>query len=161
MLDRILRPFRRFSRAYLDDVPIYSRTLDDYEEHLDVVFSTFNNLGISLSPHKSFLSYPTATILGQRVSGLGLSTHQDKVQAILNLQFPDTLYKLEHYIRLTGWQRHYIPYYAQIIEPLQTRKVALLKDAPVKKGPRRRFTTKTAVGETRNLESEMQAYNLL
>ena len=91
-LDRILRPHRHFARAYVDDVVIFSRTLEEHEEHLEIIFALFDSLNISLSPHKSFIGYPTATLLGQRVSGLGLSTHREKVQAILSLKFPETLH---------------------------------------------------------------------
>lgn len=33
-IDNILRPFRTFARAYVDDIVVFSRTLQDHEEHL-------------------------------------------------------------------------------------------------------------------------------
>ena len=158
-LDRILRRFREFCRAYVDDIVIWSDTLDDHIEHLHQVFKALDELDVSLSPAKSFLGYPTATVLGQRVNGFGLTAHEDKIRAILDIKFPSTLHQLEHYLGLTGWLRQHIPYYAQITEPLHARKIALLKPAPQKKGPRRRFANKTPLGD--DLERALAAFDLL
>lgn len=86
-------------------------------------------------------------MLGQRVSGLSLSTHEEKVKAILDLEFPKSLKDLEHYLGLTNWVRHNIPYYSQIIAPLQERKVELLKNAPAKGNACKAFARKTLVAE--------------
>ena len=46
--------------------------------------------------------------------------------AFAKLEFPRQLASLEQYIGATGYIRHLIPYYSQLVEPLQERKVALL-----------------------------------
>ncbi len=71
-MDRILRPFRAFARGYMDDIVVFSHSLEDHLTHLGRVFALFQELGISLEPAKSFLGYPSVTLLGQRVDGLGL-----------------------------------------------------------------------------------------
>ena len=76
---------------------------------------------------KSFIGYPSVTILGQRVDGLGMSTSQEKIQAITALKFPETLRDLEIFLGLTGWLRSSIPRYAQLANPLQERKTILTK----------------------------------
>jgi hypothetical protein len=35
-----------------------------------------------------------------------------KADAVSNIPFPTTLSQLEHFIGLTNWNRHLIPYYA-------------------------------------------------
>lgn len=40
MIDRILRPFRAFARAYVDDIVIYSNSLEELVDHLHQVFQT-------------------------------------------------------------------------------------------------------------------------
>ena len=143
MIDRILRPFRQFCRAYVDDIVIYSSTLDEHIQHLQQVFGVLAKLNIHLSPKKSFLGYPSVQLLGQKVDALGLATAEDKLAAISNLQFPKTLAQLEKYLGLTGYLRQYIAHYAAITKPLQQRKTYLNKSVK-DLGP-----TATATGHAR------------
>lgn len=125
MTDRILRPHRDYSRAYVDDIVIFSATLKEHLQHLRSVFGELADRGICLSPDKSFLGYPSVHLLGQRVDALGLATAEAKLAAITNLKFPQTLTQLEGYLGLTGYLRQYIPHYAAIVKPLQLRKTLL------------------------------------
>lgn len=124
-IDRILRKHRAYARAYIDDIVIFSPTLEEHLVHLDAVFSELSHFNICLSPKKSFLAYPSVQLLGQRVDALGLATDVDKLKAIAQLAFPRTLRQLEHYLGLTGYLRQYIPYYSGVTKPLQQRKAKL------------------------------------
>jgi Reverse transcriptase (RNA-dependent DNA polymerase) len=121
-LDNKFRDMHSFVRAYIDDMIIFSGTLEDHLEHLDRVFNRLRELGICLSPTKAFLGFPSVIMLGVRVDSLGLTTPEEKLKAIANLKFPRTLQQLETYLGLTGWMKQYIERYAQISEPLQERR---------------------------------------
>jgi hypothetical protein len=125
-MDRLLRPFRHFCRAFIDDVIIFSRSAEEHLRHLETILKTFTAKNISINPKKSWIGYPSAQVLGFRVDSLGLSTTAERVASFAKLDFPYQLSALEQYIGATGYIRHLIPYYAQLIEPLQRRKVALL-----------------------------------
>ena len=116
-------------------------------------------MNISLKPPKTFLGYPSTTLLGQRIDGYGLSTTPEKMEAITRLQFPHTLKELETYLGLTGWLRNHIHYYAQIVEPLQRRKTMLLRDAPKTGKTRKSFAARTRLTEATN--DEISAFNHL
>ena len=159
-IDRVLRPYRDFARAYVDDVVIASKTLDEYVEHLHKVFALFLEKGISVKPTKSYVGYPSVKLLGQRVDSLGLSTAEEKLEAISKLNFPLTLSSLETYLGLTGYLRNYIPRYAQVCQPLQDRKTSLLKKSPLGKGnPRRAYARRTQLGPPS--ETEQRAFDTL
>ena len=51
---------------------------------------------------------------------------REHVKAFKQLAFPGILKALEHYISATSFLRHLVPYYAKLLEPLQSRKTALL-----------------------------------
>ena len=129
-VDGILRPYREFSRAYIDDIVVYSRTLEEHLRHLTTIFSLFDKLRIRLKASKSYLGYPNVVLLGQRVDAFGLTTVAEKLKAITQLAFPRTLRDLETYLGMTGWLRNYIQSYAQKVAPLQARKTMLLRGAP-------------------------------
>lgn len=123
--DTILRPLRDFVRAFVDDIIIFSRTLAEHVSHLRQLFQLLRERRASLAPSKSFLGFPSVTLLGQRVDSLGMSTSEDKVRAITALQFPNSLRDLEIFLGMTGWLRTSIPRYAQRAQPLQERKTSL------------------------------------
>ena len=125
--DAMLRPFKDFAKAYVDDIIVFSHTLQEHLSHLNQIFQLFRAKRVSLSPTKSFIGYPSVTLLGQKVDGLGMSTSQEKIQAITDLRFPETLRDLEIFLGLTGWLRSSIPRYAQTAAPLQERKTVLTK----------------------------------
>jgi hypothetical protein len=151
-IDRILRPFRSFARAYVDDVVIFSETLEEHVQHLSEVFSTFRRMRISVKPTKVFLGYPSVQLLGQYVDSLGLVTAADKLEAIAKLKFPGTLKELEYYLGLTGWLRQYVPFYAILAQPLQQRKTELLRKGPIRGSPRKRYSGSTKITDPTEAE---------
>lgn len=101
--------------------------LSDHIDHLCKVFNLFRQNRVSLSPAKSYVGYPSVTLLGQYVDGLGMFTTKDKIAAITSLRFPQNLGDLEMFLGLTAWLRSSIERYAQRADPLQKRKVMLNK----------------------------------
>jgi len=75
---KLLRDFREFARAYIDDIVIHSATLDEHIIHLRKVFAVLDAVNVSLSPTKSRIGYPSLPLLGQHVSALGLTTPAPK-----------------------------------------------------------------------------------
>ncbi|SMY30032.1 unnamed protein product [Zymoseptoria tritici ST99CH_1A5] len=147
-LDNILRDLKHFAWAYIDDLVIASETLEEHVEHLHKVFTTLSQRNITLNPKKSFIGYPTASLLGQRVDALGYATATDRMAALRQLSFPTNGTELVHYLGLTGWVRSRIPYYSQITAPLQEEKVRILQDGPNKGGPYKSFASKARVVDT-------------
>ena len=161
-IDRILRHHRQYSRAYIDDIVIYSKTLNDHLTHLNAVFETLLEYDICLSAKKSFLAYPSVQLLGQRVDAFGLATDEEKLKAISQLAFPKSLRHLEHYLGLTGYLRQYIPFYSSVAEPLQQRKVKLykiLRERRVVGNARKKEAARTRLLDP--TRQEIQAYRML
>ena len=86
----------------------------------------FARYNISINPKKAFVGYLLVKLLGQKVDSFGLSTDEEKLRAIAQLDFPYTLNALEHYLGLTGWLRQFVANYAFLAKPLQDRKTELL-----------------------------------
>lgn len=94
--------FVRFG-SLLDDIVIFSASFEEHVAHLHRLFSFFQSIGMRLNPKKSYLGNPSVQLLGQRVTGLGLTTSEEKIAAIAKLTFPATLKALETYLGMTGW----------------------------------------------------------
>lgn len=158
-IDHLLREYRQYAKAYVDDIVIFSKTLDEHLFHLRQIFGMLVANNISIKPEKAFVGYPTVYLLGQKVDSLGLATAEDKLKAIAGLRYPRNLQLLETYLGLTGWLRGSVPMYACIAKPLQELKTALLRGGPVAGSARRKFSASTRLDSP--TERETASFNTL
>jgi hypothetical protein len=129
-MNNVLAPYLWiFALVYIDDIVIFSITFEDHLKHLDQVFAAIAESGITLSPKKCNLGYQSLLLLGQKVSRLGLSTHKEKVDAILKLEAPKNIPTLQTFLGMMTYFASYIPYYNWIVALLYK---LLRKDTPWK-----------------------------
>src|SRR5260370_36105994 len=118
----ILAPFLWIlTLVSIDDIVIYSKNYEDHLVHLvhlGKVLQVVKEACITLSPKKCHFTYTSILLLGQKVSHLGLSTHQEKVQAITDLVNPMNICTLQGFLSMAVYFLHYIPGYASMAAPL-------------------------------------------
>jgi hypothetical protein len=68
-MDGVLRGFD-FCFAYLDDILVFSRSLEEHEQHLRALFTQLQRYGI-INPAKCVVRAPEVTFLGYKVSAEG------------------------------------------------------------------------------------------
>ena len=119
VMQGILAPYLwLFCLVYIDDIVVYSKSYEEHIEHLDLVLGAIEKAGITLSPKKCHLFYGSILLLGHKVSRLGLSTHLEKVKAIVDLERPKKLSQLQTFLGMVVYFAAFIPYYASICTPL-------------------------------------------
>lgn len=128
----MLYPYRDYAQAYIDDITIYSKSLDKHIDDLIRVYNVLNSKRVSLSLVKTFISFLSITLLSQRINALGLTTYEQKIATVTRLSFPKSLSDLKHFLSLIGYLRYTIPFYLDVVEPLEARKTAMLKSRPKK-----------------------------
>lgn len=118
-MQAILAPYLwLFTLVYIDDIMVYSKTYEEHISHLDRVLGAIEKAGLTLSPDKCHLFYGSVLLLGHKVSRLGLSTHHEKVKAILELDRPRNVSELQTFLGMVVYFSSFIPYYADIAAPL-------------------------------------------
>ena len=118
-MQEILLPYLWvFTLVYIDDVVVYSRTFEDHLKHVDQVLKVIADSGLTLSPPKCHLGYRSIIVLGHKVSRLGLSTHQEKLKDVWELEAPRDCKGLESFLGLAVYFAAYIPYFSWIATPL-------------------------------------------
>lgn len=119
IMQTVLAPFLWvFALVYIDDIVVYSYSFEEHLEHLKKVFKAFQQANLTLSPQKCHFAYQSLLLLGQKVSRLGLSTHKEKVDTILNLAEPRNVRELQSFLGMMVYFSAYIPFYSWIAQPL-------------------------------------------
>ena len=119
IMQNVLAPFLWiFTLVYIDDIIIFSLTLEDHISHLDQVFKAIEGSGVTLSITKGHFRYQSLLLLGQKVSRLGLSTHKEKVDTILLPNKLKDRHNLQVFLGMMVYFSVYILFYAWITRPL-------------------------------------------
>lgn len=119
IMQGVLSPFLwLFALVYIDDIVVFSQSWDEHLVHLDKVLSAISSAGITLSPPKCFVGFSSILLLGQKVSRLRLSTHREKVSAIIDLERPCNIPDLQKFLGMVVYFSQYIPFYSFIAAPL-------------------------------------------
>lgn len=119
VMQGILAPFLWvFALVYIDDIVIFSLTFEDHLLHIDQVLGAIAAAKVTLSPAKCHFGYQSLILLGQKVSRLGMSTHHEKVKAILDLEEPRNVKELQVFLGMMVYFSNYVPFYAWMAHPL-------------------------------------------
>jgi hypothetical protein len=108
----------RCCKVNIDDIIIFSMTLEEHLVHLKEVLECLREVGLTASLSKSHLFLESVKYLGVGVSGLGLSTDLSKVQAVVSCSAPKNRKELDRFLGMCGWFGRFIPGYSMLAEPL-------------------------------------------
>ena len=125
--NQMLRSYRKFSRAYMNDIIIFFKTLSKHINHFRQIFQLFQKCRVNLTFIKFFLKYFFITLLNQKVDNFELFTIAKKIAIITSLQFSISLRKLKYFLRLIDWLWHCIERFVQITQSLQIKKIDIIK----------------------------------
>ncbi|AEO67781.1 uncharacterized protein THITE_2051656, partial [Thermothielavioides terrestris NRRL 8126] len=96
---------------FIDDIIIFSDTIDKYTKHLETIFSFFKKKNISITLAKSYIVYPSVELLNFYVNRFRLTNIEHYIAAFRNLAFPNNLKAVEQYISVLEFLCHLILYY--------------------------------------------------
>ena len=159
-INAMLRSYHDFVRAYIDNLSIFNKFLNDHIKHLHAIFKLLNDREIILSSRKMFVDYSSVTLLNQKINVFEFIVVVDKIVAIQRLKFSYKLIDLKMYLSLIEWLRNYVLYYAQKVESLQRRKVLLIKISSFNKERNRKFYNQRTTIDSSIIE-ELDLYNQL
>ena len=111
-VDSILHAERAWANAYMDNLVCKATSVSDIFQKLCVLCEIFVAYNISIKPTKTYLDHADVGLLGQLVNPLSLRAFDHKFKANQLLRYSKTLGALRYYLRLTGYLRSYIHFYA-------------------------------------------------
>ena len=119
--------------VFLDDIIVFSSTLEEHEIRLKHVLMQLRENGLKLSPQKCHFFQSSVRYLGHIVSSRGVETDPDKVSALRTWPRPQTLGELKSFLGFAGYYRRFVCDYSKIVRPLNDLTGGY---PPYRKGPK-------------------------
>lgn len=104
--------------VFLDDLIVFSDTLEEHESRLIHVLNRLKEYGLKLSPDKCKFFQTSVRYLGHIVSSDGVKTDPEKVQALKTWPRPQNLKELQSFLGFSVYYRRFVKDYSRIVKPL-------------------------------------------
>jgi hypothetical protein len=104
--------------VYLDDILVFSNTIEDHVRRLRLVFERIREANFKLSATKCTFCVPEVVYLGHVVNKHGVAPDPSKVRAIKDFPRPRTVKDVRAFLGLSGYYRDFIRKYADMSRPL-------------------------------------------
>lgn len=104
--------------VFLDDLIVFSDTLEEHERRLLRVLHRLREYGLKLSPEKCTFFQTSVKYLGHIVSSSGVETDPEKVAVLKTWPVPKNLKELRSFLGFSEYYRRFIRDYAVIVKPL-------------------------------------------
>ena len=108
----------KFVMVYLDDIVIFSQSVEEHEEHLSQVFDALEGNGLKLKASKCTFSASSVELLGYVVSADGIKCNPGKTEAIANLPTPRNVKDVRSFLGMAGYYKQCVPQFAKVASPL-------------------------------------------
>ena len=113
----ILKDFN-FTKAYLDDIIIFSKTPQEHLLHIRMVFEKLKSANLSMKKSKCSFFSKEIQYLAHILSATSIRPLPAKTHALQHMQPPTTPKQVRDFLGLVGYYRKFIKGFAKIAKPL-------------------------------------------
>ena len=115
-----------FVSVYIDDILIFSESIEDHLQHLQLVLERLVEAKLKLKPSKCRFIRNQVEYLGHVITPEGLKTSPKLLEAVKKFPVPRNLREVRQYLGLCSYYRRFISQFAAVARPLHllTRKGA-------------------------------------
>jgi hypothetical protein len=103
---------------YMDDLTMFSKTMENHLYDLSKVLKKCISYGLSLNPKKCVFGVSEGKILGHIISECRISIDLERVQSILKLTMPGSKKEMRSFFGKINFIRKFIIGFAEIVKPL-------------------------------------------
>jgi hypothetical protein len=107
-----------FCTAYLDDVLIYSDSLEDHRKHVKLVLRALREAGLQAEIEKCEFHTTETRYLGLIIGTEGVKMDPKKIETIKNWPQPKTLKDIQAFLGFANFYRRFILGFSVIVKPL-------------------------------------------
>ena len=108
----------RFVHVYLDDIFVYSDSIQDHQKHLKLVFNTLREQKLYLSKSKCDIYSKRMDCLGHIIDDKGLHADADKMRRIREWPTPRSYHEVQRFLGLVNYIAPFMPNISAYTTPL-------------------------------------------
>lgn len=118
-IDNIIGQFKwDFVIAYIDDLIVYSDTLEDHIRHLRVLFDTLAKNNVNLNPEKVQFFKNRVSYLGFIIEDGKCFPDPDKLKSLEGYKVPNNVKEVQRFLGFAGYYRQFIQNFSLTTKPL-------------------------------------------
>lgn len=106
----MLQGLDSFALSYLDDILIFSKSIEEHERHLRTVFDRLRQHGLKLKAKKCSFVKEQTQYQGFIIDKKRVRPDPDKVAAIRSLPSPTSVREVRSFIGMCSHYRRFIPF---------------------------------------------------
>ena len=118
LISTMIRGLENFVFYYLDDLLIFSETIEDHVKHVKCLFERISSFGMVIQTTKCNFCETEVKYLGYKISKQGLLPLHDNILAINEVTRPTNLQELRRFIGMINYYHSFVPKIASILSPL-------------------------------------------
>jgi hypothetical protein len=108
----------QFVMVFIDDILVYSKRMEEHEEHLWLVLQRLWGHQLYAKFSKCEFWIKEVPFLGHVVSPEGIAVDPDKVKEVLQWKLPTTVPEVRSFLGLADYYRRFIPNFSKIMKPI-------------------------------------------
>lgn len=119
LMNHVLRyHINRICVVYLDDILIFSTSLDEHIANIKKIFQTLKDAGLKIQIDKCNFLKKETEFLGHILTPEGVRPNPKKIEVIQKLNLPTTQKQIKSFLGVTGFYRKFIKDYSKIAYPM-------------------------------------------
>jgi hypothetical protein len=108
----------RFVVVFIDDILVFSKTMEEHEEHLRLVLEKLRSNQLYAKFCKCEFWLIEVGFLGHVISAGGVLVDLGKVKDVLNSMPPPVVLEIRSFLGLAGYYRRFIKDFSKIAQPM-------------------------------------------
>jgi hypothetical protein len=108
----------KFVMVFIDDILVYSKSMEEHEGHLWVVFQQLWDHQLYVKFSKCEFWINEVSFLCHMISPEGIIVDSGKVQDVLDWKPPKSVHQVRSFLGLAGYYRKFIPNFSKISKPI-------------------------------------------
>lgn len=118
IMTKVIKGCEHFAMVYLDDILLFSRTLDEHFRHIEIILQRIRDNCLKLKAKKCFFLKEEIKFLGHVINSSGILPDKDKITALRTLPYPKNVRDVRIFLGATNFYRRFLGNFAYITAPL-------------------------------------------